>query len=61
MFIAQQNLQRINRSTSYILYSSTIINISQGVLFLILAFKRSYLSAVIINQDHYVNKISQAG
>jgi hypothetical protein len=61
MFIAQQNLQRINRSTSYILYSSTIINISQGVLFLILASKRRYLSAVIINQDHYVNKISQAG
>jgi hypothetical protein len=64
MFIAQQNLQRMNRNTSHTshaLYSSAIISISQGaLLFLVLYSKRCYIFAVIINQDHCINKTSQA-
>jgi hypothetical protein len=50
----QQNSRRMNRDT---LYSSAVIDISQGASFSMPDSGGRYMSAAIINQDHYINKI----
>ena len=50
----QQNSRRMNRDT---LYSSAVIDISQGASFSMPDSEGRYMSAAIINQDHYINKI----
>jgi hypothetical protein len=50
----QQRVRRINRDT---LYSSAVIDISQGASFTMPDSKGRYMSAAVVNQDHYINKI----
>ena len=50
----QQGSRRMNRDT---LYSSAVIDISQGASFSMPDAKGRYMSATVINQDHYINKI----
>jgi hypothetical protein len=50
----QQKSRRMNRDT---LYSSAVIDISQGASFSMPDSVGRYMSATIINQDHYINKI----
>jgi hypothetical protein len=52
--INQQNSRRMNRDT---LYSSAVIDISQGASFSMPDSGGRYMSAAVINQDHYINKI----
>jgi hypothetical protein len=50
----QQKARRMNRDT---LYSSAVIDISQGASFSMPDSKGRYMSATVVNQDHYINKI----
>lgn len=50
----QQRVTRMNRDT---LYSSAVIDISEGASFWLPAAGERYLSATVINEDHYINKI----
>jgi hypothetical protein len=50
----KQNSRRMNRDT---LYSSAVIDISQGASFSMPDPGERYMSAAVINQDHYTNKI----
>jgi hypothetical protein len=50
----QQRSRRMNRDT---LYSSSIINISQGATLTMPDSGQRYMSAAVINEDHYINKI----
>jgi len=50
----QQRSRRMNRDT---LYSSAVIDISQGASFSMPDSGNRYMSATVINQDHYINKI----
>lgn len=50
----QQRSRRMNRDT---LYSSVVIDISKGAKFSMPDAGDRYMSATVINQDHYINKI----
>jgi hypothetical protein len=50
----QQRSRRMNRDT---LYSSAVIDISQGASFSMPDAGNRYMSATVIDQDHYINKI----
>lgn len=50
----QQRSRRMNRDT---LYSSVVIDISQGAIFSMPDAGDRYMSATVINEDHYINKI----
>ena len=50
----QQKTRRMNRDT---LYSSAVIDISQGASFSMPDPAGRYMSATFVNQDHFINKI----
>lgn len=50
----QQRSRRMNRDT---LYSSVVIDISEGATFSMPDAGDRYMSATVINQDHFINKI----
>lgn len=50
----QQRVSRMNRDT---LYSSVIVDISQGATVLLPDSAGRYMSAAVINEDHYINRI----
>jgi hypothetical protein len=50
----QQRSRRMNRDT---LYSSVVVDISKGATFTMPDSGGRYMSATVINQDHYINKI----
>jgi len=50
----QQRSRRMNRDT---LYSSALIDISQGASFSMPDSSGRYMSATVVNQDHFINKI----
>ncbi|QIM19042.1 DUF1254 domain-containing protein [Leucobacter coleopterorum] len=52
--IDNQTVIRLNRDT---LYSFAVVDISQGALFAIPEHGERYLSAMVVNQDHYINRI----
>jgi hypothetical protein len=57
--IDQQRVSRMNRDT---LYSSIVVDISKGAKLFLPQAQGRYMSAAIINEDHYINKIfHQAG
>jgi len=57
--IDQQRVSRMNRDT---LYSSMVVDISKGAKLSLPETQGRYMSAAIINEDHYINKIfHQAG
>ena len=50
----QQRITRMNRDT---LYSSAVIDISKGATFSIPDSGKRYLSATVVNENHFINKI----
>lgn len=50
----KQSVIRMNRDT---LYSSAIVDISQGATLTIPETNGRYVSAMIVNEDHYLNKV----
>ncbi len=50
----QQRVSRMNRDT---LYSSAVIDISEGASFWLPDAGERYMSAAVVNEDHYINKI----
>jgi hypothetical protein len=50
----QQTVIRMNRDT---LYSSVIVDISKGATFTMPDSGKRYMSAMVINENHYVNKV----
>lgn len=50
----QQRSRRMNRDT---LYSSSVIDISQGATLSMPDSGQRYMSATVINENHYINKI----
>ena len=52
--IDKQNIIRMNRDT---LYSGAVLDISKGATFTIPDTGDRYLSVMVINEDHYINKI----
>ncbi len=50
----QQRITRMNRDT---LYSSAVIDISKGATFTLPDSGSRYLSATVVNENHYINKI----
>jgi hypothetical protein len=52
--LEQQKVRRMNRDT---LYSSAVIDISQGASFSMPDPAGRYMSATVVNQNHYINKI----
>lgn len=52
--IDRQTVIRLNRDT---LYSFAIVDISQGASFTIPEHGDRYLSAMVVNADHYINRI----
>ena len=52
--IDQQNVIRMNRDT---LYSGAIVDISKGAKLTVPDAGDRYLSIMVINEDHYVNKV----
>lgn len=50
----QQRITRMNRDT---LYSSAVIDISKGASFSIPDSGSRYLSATVVNENHFINKI----
>jgi len=49
-----QNVIRINRDT---LYSSVLVDISKGATFAMPDSGDRYMSVMVINEDHYLNKV----
>lgn len=54
----QQNVIRMNRDT---LYSFAIVNISKGATLVMPDAGTRYMSAMIVNEDHYINKVFYGG
>ncbi len=52
--IDQQNVIRMNRDT---LYSGAIVDISQGARLTVPDTGGRYMSIMVVNEDHYVNKV----
>lgn len=52
--IDKQRISRMNRDT---LYSSVVVNISQGASLILPDSGSRYMSATVVDQDHYINKI----
>lgn len=52
--IDKQTVIRLNRDT---LYSFAVVDISEGATFTIPEHGDRYLSAMVVNEDHYVNQI----
>src|SRR5262252_8732570 len=52
--IDQQTVIRMNRDT---LYSFAVVNISQGAAFSLPEGGGRYLSAMVVNEDHYINRV----
>jgi len=52
--IDQQNIIRMNRDT---LYSGAIVDISEGARLTVPDTGGRYMSIMVINEDHYVNKV----
>ena len=52
--IDQQTVIRMNRDT---LYSGAIVDISAGATIVVPDAGRRYLSVMIVNQDHYINRV----
>jgi len=52
-----QNVIRMNRDT---LYSYALVDISQGASLTIPKLDGRYLSVMVINEDHYINKVYDA-
>ena len=50
----QQTVIRMNRDT---LYSSVVVDISKGATFTMPDTGKRYMSVMVINEDHYVNKV----
>ncbi len=50
----QQNVIRMNRDT---LYSSVLVDISKGATFTMPDSGKRYMSVMVVNEDHYVNKV----
>jgi hypothetical protein len=50
----QQTVIRMNRDT---LYSAAIVDISKGATFTLPDGDDRYVSAMVVNQDHYVNRV----
>lgn len=54
----QQNVIRMNRDT---LYSFAIVNISDGATLMMPDAGDRYMSTMIVNEDHYINKVFYGG
>ncbi len=54
----QQNVIRMNRDT---LYSFAIIDISKGATITLPDPGKRYMSVMVVNQDHYINRIYHKG
>ncbi len=54
----QQTVIRLNRDT---LYASVVADISQGATLTLPDAGDRYMSAMVINQDHYVNRVYHSG
>jgi hypothetical protein len=52
--VDQQTVIRMNRDT---LYSGAVVDISAGATIVLPDAGRRYLSVMIVNQDHYVNRV----
>jgi len=50
----QQGVIRMNRDT---LYSSAVVDISNGATFTMPDSENRYMSVMVVNEDHYVNKV----
>ncbi len=50
----QQIVIRMNRDT---LYSAVIVDISKGAAFIMPDSGKRYMSAMVVNEDHYINKV----
>jgi hypothetical protein len=53
-----QNVIRMNRDT---LYSGVLIDISKGATLTVPDLDGRYMSFMVINEDHYINKVYDAG
>jgi hypothetical protein len=56
--IEQQTVIRMNRDT---LYSFAVVDISQGAVFSLPEGGGRYLSAMVVNEDHYINRVFHDG
>jgi len=56
--IDQQNVIRMNRDT---LYSFSIVDISKGATLMLPDPGKRYMSVMVVNEDHYINKIFHKG
>lgn len=54
----QQTVIRLNRDT---LYASCVVDISEGATLTLPDAGDRYLSAMVINQDHYINRVYHEG
>jgi len=54
----QQNVIRMNRDT---LYSFAIVDISKGATVTLPDPGKRYMSVMVVNQDHYINKVFHKG
>ena len=54
----KQNVIRMNRDT---LYSNAIVDISKGATLTLPDSGKRYMSVMVINEDHYVNKVFHKG
>lgn len=52
--IDQQRVKRMNRDT---LYSSAVVDISKGAVITLPDAGSRYMSAVVVNEDHFINNI----
>ena len=52
--IDRQTVIRLNRDT---LYSFAVVDISDGATFTIPAAGDRYVSVMVVNQDHYINRL----
>jgi hypothetical protein len=50
----KQNVIRMNRDT---LYSGAIVDISKGAILTVPDAGKRYLSVMVVNEDHYVNRV----
>lgn len=56
--IDNQPTIRMNRDT---LYSATVVDISEGAVLTLPEVGERYMSAMVVNQDHYINKVFHGG
>jgi hypothetical protein len=52
--VDEQTVIRMNRDT---LYSFAVVDISQGAVFSLPEAGERYLSAMVVNEDHYINRV----